>query len=159
MATSKKATKKRIPTKSEEPQVANTEEPDEDATDDAGNPTHMDAAGQLYVDDPNAETEDDEEDEDDDAANDDDEVDPNAVEEAPEGTPGFTQQNYPGMPRDGIVLAPSDPMYVKGEQIGDRIHLTEAVYRAVKPYRSNRWIFNQLYGRGSVVPARDVIKL
>ena len=103
-----------------------------------------------------AEDEDDEPEEPD-VSPDDVEPDPSGVlNEAPEGTPGFVQQRYPGMPRSGIVLAPADPVYVKGVVIDRNVHLTTPVYRAFMPHNSQRWMFRQLYGQGAVVPISQV---
>lgn len=154
MATKKTTGKKRIQPKVEEPEVDAVETEDDDDAD----PTFMDSSGQLVVDDPNAEVED-EEDEDDDEVADEEPPDPNAIDQAPEGTPGFVQQNYPGMPKDGIVLAPDDQVYVEADLIDGKLHLTKPVYRAVKPYRSNRLVFNQVYAIGQVIPAKDAVKL
>jgi hypothetical protein len=59
----------------------------------------------------------------------------------------------PGAPKGAVlVLGPEDPLKVSGEQQGGVIVLDKAVWRAHRPFRSQRWAFRLEYPLGHHLP-------
>lgn len=69
----------------------------------------------------------------------------------------WTQPHYPGMPRHGIVLGPTDPVYVRGVHRGPVVELTEDVFRALKPSTSHNFVFNLVANKGQRVDSTRCI--